>query len=55
MSVLPVLAAQAPELATLVAVELVRASAVAFLGQGNVGLFPDPGLSVLHGISHDSW
>jgi hypothetical protein len=37
MSVLTVLATQAPELATLVAVELVRASAGAFLGLGNVG------------------
>jgi hypothetical protein len=41
--VLPVLAVQAPELATLVAVELVKASAVAFvLVWGTWAVFPDP-------------
>jgi hypothetical protein len=41
--VLPVLAIEAPELATVIAVELVRASAVAFLLiWGTWALFPDP-------------
>jgi Protein of unknown function (DUF2955) len=41
--VLPVLAVQAPELATVLAVELVKASAVAFLlVWGTWALFPDP-------------
>ena len=41
--VLPVLAMEAPELATVIAVELVRASAVAFLlVWGTWALFPDP-------------
>ena len=41
--VLPVLAIEAPEVATLIAVELVRASAVAFLlVWGTWALFPDP-------------